>query len=465
MSNECAQWKVKGSMIEHAYPQHLAAVVAGAWADVCPPPEVYGAAAFSAGDALPPAPLFEHIISTCYQASLLLDEQRPVTFRLMLADPAGLPAEQGPPVGLHRLQFDEARPFNEHELRRLSQAAGFYRALIGVRVDAGEGLVIWGIIHSGPRWLRTLNGGRRASKPLPLSLVVAVTGPGRLEVDKGSVTVAKLEEGQIFGPSKNVFDSRWLLEDFAPARDELNGLHHAARAKAATVWAQLDDRVTGVIAQQMLKRVVAAIRNSHHGGILIIVPPERAEELLGVNPYLSLKYKFAVGEPRARFRTLLVEILNTLAAAGGQKLKVGASLSEQKPVGWREYETSDNGTLSALDEAVFETAHLIAGLAATDGAVVMTTRFEVLGFGGEIACDEADVATVGKALDIEGQRVEQESVESVGTRHRAAFRFCREVRDALAVVISQDMDVRFVKWQDELVTYWDHHASTTCGDF
>jgi hypothetical protein len=451
--------------MEHAYPQHLAAVVAGEWESVCPPPDVYGAAAFSAGDALPSAPLFERVISTCYQASLLLDEQRPVTFRLMLIDPARLPAEQGPPDGLHRLQFDEARPFNEHELRRLSQTAGFYRALIGVRVDPEEGLVIWGIIHSGPRWLRTLNGGRRASKPLPLSLVVAVTGPGRLEVDQGSVTVAKLEEGQIFGPSKNVFDSRWLDEDFAAARAELDGLHRAAREKAETVWARLDDRVTGLIAQQLLKRVVAAIRNSHHGGILVIVPPERAEELLGANPHLTLKYKFAAGEPRARFHTLMVEIMNTLAEVGGKKLKANLSASEPKPVGWREYEKSDNAALSALDEAVFETAHLIAGLAATDGAVVMTSRFEVLGFGGEIACDEADVSVVGKALDIEGARVERESVESVGTRHRSAFRFCREVRDALAVVISQDMDVRFVKWKEGLVTYWDHHASTTCGDF
>ncbi len=97
--------------------------------------------------------------------------------------------------------------------------------------------------------------------------------------------------------------------------------------------------------------------------------------------------------------------------------------------------------------------------------MLMTTRFEELGFGGEIACDHADVPIVARALDIEGARVEAERAEGVGTRHRSAFRFCHEVRDALAVVISQDMDVRFVKWKDGAVTYWDHHASTTCMDF
>jgi len=451
--------------MEHAYPQHLASFVAKEWADVCPPPEVYGAAAFSAGDSLPDAPALEHLISTCYQASLLLDEQRPVTFRLLLSDPAHLSEEREISSELHCLQFDEARPFNEHELRRLSQAANFYRSLIGVRIDAARGLVIWGIIHSGTRWLRTLNGGRRASKPLPLSLVVVVTGPGRIEVDKGSVTVAKLEEGSVFGPSKNVFDSRWLPADFAPVREELNHLHAAARERAATCWAPLDDRVTGVIAQQMVKRVIAAIRNSHHGGTLIIVPPERATELLDKNSYLSLKYKFSEGEPRARFRTLMVEIMNTLAEVGGQKVAAGSNVRNTKKIGWKEYETSNNKALSTLDEAVFEMAHLIAGLAAVDGAVVMTRRFEVLGFGGEITCDQVDVSVVAKALDIEGEEVEQEPADGMGTRHRSAFRFCHEMRDALAVVISQDMDVRFVKWKDDAVTYWDHHASTTCGDF
>lgn len=450
--------------MEYAYPGHLASYVKDQWADVCPPPEVYGAAAFAPGDALPAAPVLENIISTCYQASLLLDEQRPVTFRLMLCEPDQLPAETGPPEGLHKLEFTEARQFNEHELRRLSQAAGFYRSLIGVRVDAVEGLQIWGIIHSGPHWLRTLNGGRRASKPLPLSLVIAVTGPGRLEVDKGSVTVAKLEEGSIFGPSKNVFDSKWLPAEFVSVRQELMALHLAEKEREGADWASIDKNLTSQIAQQMVKRVIAAIRNSHHGGILIIVPPERAEELERDNPYLNFKYKFTAAEPRARFRTLILEIVNTLAQTNSTKSTAALTKNNRK-VGWRDYEKSESRLLSNLDESVFEMAHLIAGLAAVDGAIVMTKRFEVIGFGGEIGCDTAQVTTVAKALDIEGEQTITELTESVGTRHRAAFRFCSEVRDAIAIVISQDMDVRFVKWKDGMLTYWDHHASTTCMDF
>ena len=36
---------------------------------------------------LPPSPLLEDIFSTCYQASMLREEERPVQVRLVLADP------------------------------------------------------------------------------------------------------------------------------------------------------------------------------------------------------------------------------------------------------------------------------------------------------------------------------------------------------------------------------------------
>jgi hypothetical protein len=127
------------------------------------------------------------------------------------------------------------------------------------------------------------------------------------------------------------------------------------------------------------------------------------------------------------------------------------------PIGWRAYSASANRALAALDEAVFEVSHLIAGLADVDGAVVLTKRFEVLGFGAEIGGgDLEDVHTVRRATDLEGIETEEETVFGVGTRHRSAYRLCSRIHDALVVVISQDGTVRFVTWKDGAVTYWDH---------
>ena len=100
-------------------------------------------------------------------------------------------------------------------------------------------------------------------------------------------------------------------------------------------------------------------------------------------------------------------------------------------------------------------AHLIAALATTDGAVVMTKRYELLGFGGELSGNLSGVQTVGRALDIEGNLVEEEPTEIVGTRHRSAYRLCKELPDILAVVVSHDGDVRFARRQGDGVTYWD----------
>jgi putative transport protein len=46
--------------------------------------------------------------------------------------------------------------------------------------------------------------------------------------------------------------------------------------------------------------------------------------------------------------------------------------------------------------------------------------------------------------------------ERDGTLHRSVYRLCNFVHDALAIVVSQDGTVRFVKWHEGEVTYRDH---------
>jgi hypothetical protein len=196
-----------------------------------------------------------------------------------------------------------------------------------------------------------------------------------------------------------------------------------------------------------VKRIVSAIRNSRHGGTIVIIPPDLADDILD-DQYVALKYKFAEDEPRRRFRTLIVGAMNTLARSYG-----GTTRSEA--VGWEAYEASSDEKLSDLDEAIFEVAHLIASLSAVDGAVVMTQRFEVLGFGGEISGGLPSVEIVAKALDIEGNEVVEEPTEGFGTRHRSAYRLSNALPSVITVVISQDGNVRFIKYKDGAVTYWD----------
>jgi hypothetical protein len=66
---------------------------------------------------------------------------------------------------------------------------------------------------------------------------------------------------------------------------------------------------------------------------------------------------------------------------------------------------------------------------------------------------------VARAFDLEGVRRAGVRTDRVGTRHRSAYRLCHEVRDAVVILVSQDGGMRFVRWHDGAVTYWDQVAT------
>jgi hypothetical protein len=143
----------------HAYPQHLATFLYECWDEPAACPDTPAAVAGGDPEPLPDTPTLETLLSICYQASLLREEERPVRFRLILRAPEQFQATDGLPTGLHRLVFTTPRPCTERELRQLSPAVEFYRSLIGVQLDPEQGLQIWGVVHSGPRWLQAVHGG------------------------------------------------------------------------------------------------------------------------------------------------------------------------------------------------------------------------------------------------------------------------------------------------------------------
>jgi hypothetical protein len=130
-------------------------------------------------------------------------------------------------------------------------------------------------------------------------------------------------------------------------------------------------------------------------------------------------------EPRRRILTLMVDVMNELARNGK---------ADGTAVGWSTYEASRARKLAEMDEALFEVAHLVAGLSHVDGTVMMTDCLEILGFGVEIGGDLPEVMRVARAHDLEGTEREWVRTDRVGTRHRSAYRLCQAVHDTLAFV-------------------------------
>jgi hypothetical protein len=424
---------------EFAYPSALAGRVLERWRT-----------ARAAGEIdvpLPDAADLATILSVCYHASLLREEGRAVTFRLALSDPGVFNATAGPPSGLHRLVFARPLPLDQHELRRLAPAAAFTRSLIGA-MSAGHG--IWGLIHSGPQWLQAVRGGRATEQAIPHVPIVAAIGPGRLLVSVGPVVLAELRDGRLSGSEMDVFQSPWMQRRLAAAGHVRRAGPSAAAYEAGAPRARIDPAFPAMLAGHVLRRVLATVRAAQHGGTLILIPRERVSEFMSDSRYVQVKYAFHDEEPRKRILTLMDAISDELALAVA---------ADAAPVGWQAYETSRARHLADLDEALFEVAHLVADLTRIDGAVLLTDSLELLGFGVEIAGELPEVARVVRAHDLDGASRTWVRTDRVGTRHRSAYRLCQAVRDVLTLVVSQDGGLRFIRWHDQGVAYWDQVAT------
>jgi hypothetical protein len=372
---------------------------------------------------------------------------------LLLTPVDALPELGVPNQGALRLRFASSRSLHADELRRLSPSAPFETALIGAHAEDDK-LRIWGIAHSGPAWLAPTWGGRSAVPIWTDSPIVHVTGPGQLAVRCAGKLVGALERGEVVDAMMDVFDSSWLPALFARQREEVRA-HHAERQAQAPSPTLVEHTLVGRVTQHMLRRTIQIVRGARHGGLILLTDPLDASPAapgaaaeLQPLPGLRMKYRFHQDEPAHRPRTVLLQILDRLAAT-----------SDKASVDWADFAADRSSELEQLEQSVFELSRVMANLTAIDGALVLDKRLSVLGFGAEVSAELPTPTHIFRALDTEGATRERADLENVGTRHRAAYRFVQHHPKGLAVVISHDGGVSFVANRDGEVTFWEQSVS------
>ena len=399
---------------------------------------------------LPAFDALEELVSICYQVSQMQEEARGLRFRIMLCEPEDIDGDgENEFQGLFTLAFSEPRPYNEYELLKLGPSTDYNNSLIGIRYTPSEGLQIWGLIHSGSKWMHVIHGGSKQATPLPPALGVNIVGSGRLIVCRGQEILAQLTGGNIISPATNVFQSQWVAERFGRVRDELALLHEQDRNMRKEEWALVDPSFVPALYLQFFKHVISTIRRSGHGGTVISFPVGM-EDLVGSgNPYIDLKYRFAEDGARNQLRKVVLQIMAVLAK------HCGRIYGPNYRAGWKDYVSVQTEELVQLDERIFKFARFIARLTEVDGAVVTSEGLELIGFGGIIQGTMEMSGSVALALDPEAARRQVELVESVGTRHRSLYYLCHRLQDALGIIVSQDSKARVVTWSREMVTCWD----------
>jgi len=411
----------------HAYPAQLAAFVLDHWPERIP--LSFDRRALS------------ELLSSCFQASLAHEEGRNVRFRLVLASAAEL-AQASATSDFLCLEFSEAQPFSPDAARRLSPAAPFHSSLIGV-TRKGDDWSMWGIVHTGANWLAPTWGGRRKRQESLAMPMVHVLGAGRIGVYAGADLVAALEHGMIEATTTDVFTSTWIGKLFPGTRGEslvaTSAPHDGARPNADLVR---------MISQHMVRRAIFLIRQAGHGGLILFAESDLLERCTdpATGP-LKVKYPFRDNEARGRYRTLLQRLFQALANHGAG------------PIDLQRFLETDSADVISVEQSIFELSRLVSGLAAVDGAVVLNKRFELIGFGAEVSGELPYPDTVLQALDVEGERRAPEPANSVGTRHRAAYRFVTLHPAGLAIVISLDGIVRFVANIEGQIVFWDQYLN------
>ncbi len=423
------------SYLGYSYPSQLAELVKKVWPK----------------DRLAQLPQEHHLrqlFDIAYHASLLRDEDRQVAFRLMFGDPGLLPSEDGPPSGLMPLYLDRPRPFDEQEIRRLSMAALFFRSMIGVNRSLHHELHIWGMVVSGTRWLSSLAGGRYHGALEPDSLVIHSLGPGRLTIHLGRNRIATLTGGRIESQAFDLFESKWLQGVFSGVR--LSFLNEAFGESSDAKYVPVDIDFVRMMSYNIVLRTVSVVRNGRHGGTLVVLDPDDESVIRDPDGPIRFKYLISDTAARRRYGRMLMQAIVRLSQLATEQGRPSA--------GWTEYQTLMDTKLSDLDEALFDFAHFLADLMAVDGALVVTRALELVGFGAELRFDATDLKSVRHALDLEGDIWANEPLDNVGTRHRAVYRFCHGYPKCLAIVVSQDGSVQFVRKHNGAVTYWNQLA-------
>jgi DNA integrity scanning protein DisA with diadenylate cyclase activity len=122
-------------------------------------------------------------------------------------------------------------------------------------------------------------------------------------------------------------------------------------------------------------------------------------------------------------------------------------LENLEALAWHQRDLED----SSRDAALF-----IGSLTAVDGAVVLTDKLRIIGFGGEVRVSSPDTDTIHIAKDEEGDETTAVPLTDYGTRHRSAFRFVENMEPSVAFILSQDGGIKAATKVGERVVMWPY---------
>jgi hypothetical protein len=190
------------------------------------------------------------------------------------------------------------------------------------------------------------------------------------------------------------------------------------------------------------------IREQLHGGTLIIISDEKDVADAILKERVVIKYSCQFDALDLLVKSKAWDILKNKAQ---EKITANKKAIDESEVSEYLYCMSKQ---EQAEDAVKRTAWFISSLSAVDGAVIMTDKLRLLGFGAELIAVSKELESIKLITDFKRNAGEVRNIEHFGTRHRSAFRFCSSLENSVAFIVSQDGDLRVVKRVGSEVCVW-----------
>lgn len=285
----------------------------------------------------------------------------------------------------------------------------------------------------------------------PEALVVVSARPGELSICRGDNPVIRLRGGQVVSPLRSVLYSGPVAQFFCDTTDELIA-EAIQRSGPPTSSIRCDEQDDGrdFAHLDFIEYVLLCTAELHHGGALLFVPEDTADNDPRLLENVSLKYRLPSTRPR--------DALLAAMAVRLERNDFHERLHERSRVSREQLENLEalDWNQRAYEDSARDAARFIASLTSVDGAVVLTDKLRIIGFGGEVRVSGPGTDTIYHATNEDGTQATAAPFTSYGTRHRSAFRFVESMNPAVAFILSQDGGIKAATLVGEQVVMWSY---------
>ncbi|MDA1635230.1 diadenylate cyclase [Bacillus cereus] len=403
-----------------------------------------------------PSPSPEHlenILDVLYHVSFLTEESRKTSVKVAYFEPIDSDEDNLFNGYEKPIKFDKVIKYNVTEVLRLSPALNPENTVLIVGPEncidthsKSNELVIWGILYLGNAFINYLKGRSGGAFTPPNLLIIGASAPGSLTISTGGRILGRLNNGRLMKSSLSGLNQGIIGSYFS---GEISALYQETCKQLETDKYSDEsdfDQHPSNLYFSTLTNIIRLTKEKFHGGTFLIVPSQLTSENAILSDSLNIKYSI---QSPIIWDTIIKQSV-------AEKNYFDLLFKDEKRVEDFDKQITSENIKQKSEEKIFEFEEFVASLTGVDGAVLLNTKLEILGFGTEITISTPEIEYIKEAKDAHGEKFTEIPINSFGTRHRSAIRFCSKIENSIAIVISQDGSVKAIKKVSDSLYLWNN---------